>query len=144
MYGISIVQVGIERLTLPGETLEATVERMRAERATVAAAREAEGEQQAALIISNADRDARMLLAQGKTEAAALDAKSKVEAADIYAKAYNNNRELYTLLRSLDALDAVINSNTRLILRTDAAPFRVLVDGPGRTAGALPPLEKKP
>ena len=145
VYGISVLQVGIERMTLPTETLDATVERMRAERATVAAQREAEGEQAAALIISNAERDARVLVAQGKTDAAAIDAKSRVEAADIYAKAYANNRELYTLLRSLDALEAVINGNTRLILRTDAAPFRVLVDGPGRSAGTLPAqVEKKP
>jgi membrane protease subunit HflC len=35
------------------------------------------------------------------------------------------------MLRSLDSLDKLIGPNTRLILRTDAAPFRVLVDGPG-------------
>ena len=37
------------------------------------------------------------------------------------------------LLRSLDTLDTVVGDNTRLILRTDAAPFRVLVDGPPST-----------
>src|SRR4051812_40846649 len=39
VYGVTIRQVGIERLTLPTETLNATVERMKAERATVAAER---------------------------------------------------------------------------------------------------------
>jgi membrane protease subunit HflC len=138
VYGVDIRQVGIERLTLPAETLAATVNRMQAERATVAAEREAEGQRQAAEIVSNADRDSRVLVAKAKADAAAIDAKSRVEAADIYGKAYSANRDLYTLLRSLDTLNNVIGSNTRLILRTDAAPFRVLVDGPGRTAGALP------
>jgi membrane protease subunit HflC len=138
VYGVTIRQVGIERLTLPSETLMATVGRMQAERATVAAEREAEGQRTAAEIVSNADRDSRVLIAKAKSDAAAIDAKSRVEAADIYGKAYAENRDLYTLLRSLDTLNNVVGSNTRLILRTDAAPFRVLVDGPGRTAGTLP------
>jgi hypothetical protein len=32
----------------------------------------------------------------------------------------------------------VVGANTRLILRTDAAPFRVLVDGPPNAAAAAP------
>ncbi|WP_051362314.1 protease modulator HflC [Solimonas soli] len=147
VYGVSVRQVGIERLTLPSETLDATVARMRAERETVAAQREADGQRRAKEIQSNADRDARVLVAQAKADAAAIDAKSRVEAADIYGKAYNDNRELYTLLRSLDTLDSVIGSNTRLILRTDAAPFRVLVDGPSQGAAVLPSkksVEKAP
>jgi modulator of FtsH protease HflC len=138
VYGIKILQVGIERLTLPTETLNAKVARMAAERETVAAARQAEGDRAAAEITSNANRDARVLLAQAKADAATIDAKSRVQAADIYAKAYSRDRELYTLLRSLDTLSTVVRSNTTLILRSDAAPFRILVDGPGKTAGSLP------
>jgi membrane protease subunit HflC len=142
VYGVTILQVGIQRLTLPAETLAATVGRMQAERATVAAEREAEGQRAAAEIVSNADRDSRVVVANAKTDAAVVDSKARVEAADIYGKAYSDNRDLYTLLRSLDTLNNVVGSNTRLILRTDAAPFRVLVDGPGRTAGALPVLNQ--
>jgi membrane protease subunit HflC len=143
VYGITIRQVGIERLTLPAETLKATVERMKAERATVAAERAAEGQRAANEISSNADRDARVLLAKAKAEAAEIDAKSRVAAAEIYGAAYSGDPELYTLLRSLDTLDHVINDNTRLILRTDAAPFNVLVDGPGGAAGNSAPKPGK-
>ena len=138
VYGVSIVQVGVQRLTLPAETLNATVLRMQAERSTAAAEREAEGERAASEIIANADRDARVTVAQARAEASSIEAKARLEAADIYRKAYNENRDLYGLLRSLDTLQQVINSNTTLILRTDSAPFRVLSDGPGRTAGQLP------
>ena len=130
VYGVTIQQVGIERLTLPTETLDATVARMRAERETVAAERQAEGQRAAAEIASNADRDARLLRAKAKQDASQIEAKSQLEAADIYGQAYSSAPELYTLLRSLDTLDTVVSTNTRLILRTDAAPFRVLVDGP--------------
>jgi membrane protease subunit HflC len=69
-------------------------------------------------------------VARAKADAAEIEAKSRVEAAEIYAKAFGENPELYTLVRSLDTLDSIVGSNVRLILRTDAAPFRVLVDGP--------------
>jgi len=134
VYGITISQVGIERLTLPTETLNATVSRMRAERETVAAERQAEGQRVAAEIASNADRDARVLTAHARAKAAEIDAKSRAEAAGIYAKAYDGNRQLYSMLRSLDTLDDLVGMNTRLILRTDAAPFNVLVDGPNASA----------
>lgn len=134
VYGITVRQVGIERLTLPTETLNATIERMKAERETVAAQRSAEGQRAAAEIASKADRDARVLIAQAKADAAEIEAKARIEAADIYKQAYSGDPELYSLLRSLDTLDTVVGNNTRLILRTDAAPFRVLVDGPGGAA----------
>jgi len=134
VYGVTIRQVGIERLTLPTETLATTVARMRAERETVAAERQAEGQRAAAEIASNAERDARVLRAKANADAAEIDAKSRLEAADIYGRAYRSAPDLYMLLRSLDTLDSVVGDNTRLILRTDAAPFRVLVDGPPSTS----------
>ena len=129
-YGVHVVQVGLERLTLPAVTLAATVERMRAERETVAAQRTAEGKRQAAQIRSDADRDARIAVADANVKAAQIEAQSRQDAAAIYGKSYAGNPRLYTMLRSLDTLSTVVNANTNLILRTDAAPFNVLVQGP--------------
>jgi len=130
VYGITVRQVGLERLTLPNQTLIATIDRMKAERSTVAAERAAEGTRLAAQIQSNADRDARVLVAQARADVADIEAKSRIEAAAIYKKAYTADPQLYTMLRSLDSLNTVLNSNTTVILRTDAAPFRALVEGP--------------
>ena len=128
-YGIRIVQTGVERFSLPAETLAATVARMRAERETVAAQRTADGLRIAAAIRSDATRDARMLSAQAQEQAAGITAKGRARAAQIHAAAYTLDPQLYTLLRSLDTLDATVGPKTRVILRTDAAPFRALVDG---------------
>lgn len=133
-YGVRVMQVGMERLTLPKVTLDATVERMRAERETIATERTAEGKRKAAEIQSAAERDARIVEADANVKAAQIQAQSQVEAADIYGKAYAGAPELYNLLRSLDTLGTIVNSGTRLVLRTDAAPFRVLVDGPSLPA----------
>jgi len=134
VYGIDIRQVGVERMTLPDETLAATVARMRAERETEAAKRTADGLRQAAAIRADADRDAREVVAQAREQAAHTEADAQQAAARIYAKAYQSDPGLYTTLRSLDALTQVLGRNSSLILRTDAAPFRVLVDGPAGKA----------
>lgn len=137
-YGIAIQQVGIERLSLPDATLVATVGRMRSERETVAAERTAEGLRAAAEIRSNAARDGRIVVAHARTEAAEIEAAARREAAEIQAKAYDGDPQLYETLRSLDTLGQVIGANTRLLLRTDAAPFSLLVDGPPHVVPTAP------
>jgi membrane protease subunit HflC len=130
IYGIRIEQVGVQRLSLPSETLAATVARMRAERETVAAQRAAEGLRVAAQIRSDASRDARITVADAQSDAAAIEAQSREKAAAIYAASYARDPALYMLLRSLDTINTIVGPRTRLILRTDAAPFNVLVQGP--------------
>jgi modulator of FtsH protease HflC len=145
VYGIEIRQVGVERMTLPDETLAATVARMRAERETVAAERTAEGLRQAAAIRADADRDARELVAQAREQAARTQANAQQAASRIYAEAYRADPGLYTTLRSLDSVSKVVGRNTSLVLRTDAAPFRVLVDGiAGASSGSAAPAAAKP
>jgi membrane protease subunit HflC len=143
VYGIEIRQVGVERMTLPDETLAATVSRMRAERETVAAQVTADGLREAAAIRADADRDAREVVAQAHEQAAHTEADAQQAAARIYAKAYQSDPGLYSTLRSLDSLSQILGRNSSLILRTDAAPFRVLVDGPSG-AGAPPASKPKP
>ena len=129
-YGVAVRQVGVERLSLPETTLAATVSRMRSERETIAAQRTAEGLREAAQIRAEAQRDSRIMVADAQTQAAQIEAASRREAAEIQAKAYTAHPSLYMMLRSLDTLANMIGPNTRLVLRTDAAPFNVLVQGP--------------
>ena len=130
VYGIDVRQVGIERMTLPDETLAATVARMRAERETVAAERTAEGLREAAAIRADADRNAREVVAQAREQAARTEANAEEAAALIYSKAYETDPGLYRTLRSLDAISKMIGRNANVVLRTDSAPFNVLVNGP--------------
>ncbi len=136
VYGVQIQQVGIDRLSLPEATLAATVARMRAERETIAAARTAEGLRAAAELRVTASRDARITVARARTEAADIEAASRQEAARVQARAYQADPDLYALLRSMDTLGSVVGPNTRMVLRTDAAPFNMLIQGPPGTAPA--------
>jgi membrane protease subunit HflC len=138
VFGIAVVQVGIERLSLPDATLAATVARMRAERETVAAARTAEGLRAAAQLRAEAQRDQRITIARARTEAADIEADSRREAAAIEARAYEADPTLYALLRQMDTLGSIVGGNTRMVLRTDAAPFNMLIQGPPGIAAAPP------
>jgi membrane protease subunit HflC len=138
-YGVRVVQVGIERITLPSVTLSATVDRMRAERETIAMERTAIGRRQAAEIRTAAERDARIIQADALAKAADIEAQSRVQAAALYGRAYNGAPQLYNTLRSLDTLSTIFNPQTKLILRTDAAPFRVLVEAPAEIDRASRP-----
>lgn len=142
-YGVRVVQVGIERLTLPSVTLNATVDRMRAERETIAVERTAAGKRQAAEIRSTAERDARIIQADASVKAADIEAQSRVQAAAIYGRAYAGSPQLYNLLRSLETLSTIVKPDTKLILRTDAAPFRALVDGPSAMDSAQAPAGRR-
>lgn len=138
-YGIEVIQTGIERLTLPAVTLNATVDRMRAERETIAAERTAEGKRLAAEIHSQADRDGRIVESDASVKAATIVANAQRDAASIYGKAWASDPQLYSLLRSLDTLSTIVNSNTRLVLRTDAEPFKALVQSPDQLNEAAKP-----
>jgi membrane protease subunit HflC len=137
-YGVQVRQAGIETLSLPEASLVATVGRMRSERETVAAERTAEGLRAAAEVRSNADRDGRITVAKAKTEAAEIDAQARREAAAIQARAYLSDPQLYTLLRTLDTLVQSVGTSTRLVLRTDAEPFSVLLAPPAPGNGRAP------
>jgi membrane protease subunit HflC len=148
-YGIEVSQIGVERLTLPPQTLAATVQRMSDERNVAAAQVTAEGARQAAQIQADADRDARETVAKAQQQAAQIQANAEVGAASVYAKAYKADPGLYTTLRSLDTVGKVMGPNVNVILRTDAAPFRVLSEGPSGSAApassaprATPPVRK--
>jgi membrane protease subunit HflC len=144
VYGLAIRQVGIERIGLPEGTLAATVGRMRAERETVAAQVTTAGIREAAAIRSDAERDSRVALARARTEAAGIEAASQTEAAAIRLHAYQGDPQLYMLLRSLDTLAAIVGPNTRVVLRTDAAPFRSLIEGPPGAAPLPAPIAAAP
>ncbi len=138
LYGIEIVQVGIERLMLPESTVGATIGRMKAERETVAQTKKGEGTSQASRIRSEAQTKASLIRTQADEEASAIITAASAEAAKTYGDAYQADPQLFRFLRSLESLEQVVGPTTHLVLRTDAAPFRALVEAPAGVGIAGP------
>jgi len=137
LYGIEVVQIGVERLMIPETTVAATVSRMAAERDTVAEEKKAYGRKVAGEIRATADKEARITKATAEEDAAHIEATARTAAAAIYGTAHSQDPKLYRFLRSLDTLDQIVTTSTRLVVRTDVAPFDALVQLP--SAPAVPP-----
>lgn len=125
-YGVTIEQIGIERIALPEENVKAVFRQMRAERRQFAAKYEAEGELEARRIRSQAKLDAALIRAKGNEEEARIRGEAAAQVAKIYADAHRTNPQLYRFTRSLESLDKLVNDKTSLILRTDSEPFSLL------------------
>jgi membrane protease subunit HflC len=124
-YGMSIVDVRINRVEYPLEVNDKVFARMSSERKRVAVANRASGESQAAMIRSAADKRARILIAEAKKEAEEIRGTGDSKAAEIYTKSYNQSPEFYKFYRSLEAYKAVFQDKTDvMVLRPDSEFFK--------------------
>lgn len=127
-YGIEIQHIGFSRLSLPKENIRAVFQQMRAERKKFAVEFRAKGEEEASRIRATTDTEVATIEAKMTQEVAEITGEAEAQAAKIYADAHSKDPDLYRFIRSLDTLEQVIGPKSTLILRTDAAPFDVLVE----------------
>ena len=130
-YGIEIHAIGLSRLSLPEQNVSAVFAQMRAERKQYAARYKAEGEKEAAQIRAQTDLEIAEIQASSQKEVAEIEGEARAQAAKIYAEAHAKNPKLYRFIRSLETLDESIGARSTMILRTDSAPFQLLVDPTG-------------
>ena len=126
-YGITLHQIGFSRLSLPKQNIRAVFTQMRAERKQYAAEYQAKGEAAAAKIRAQTDLEVATLRAKTTEEVAQITGAAEADAARIYAEAHRQDPELYKFIRSMDTLEEVIGARSSLILRTDSAPFELLI-----------------
>ncbi len=125
-FGISIEQVGIQRLTLPEVNTRYVFERMRAERSQFAASYRAEGQQEADAIRAQTDAEKTVIIAEANKYSAETHGKAEAEAAHIYAAAHSQDPDFYKFQRDVEALKKVVNQNTTIVLDTNSEPFDLL------------------
>jgi modulator of FtsH protease HflC len=129
-FGVTIEQVGIERVTLPEVNTRYVFERMRAERSQFAERYRAEGRQDADGINAKTDAEKTVLLAEARKTAEETRGKAEAEVAHIYSAAHQEQPDLYRFLRELEALKKVVNQNTTLVLDANSPPFDLLKAAP--------------
>jgi len=109
--GIEVVDVRVKRLDLPDEVSDSVFNRMRQERARIAAQLRAEGAETAERIRSEADRDRTIILAEAYKQSEEIRGSGDAGAAKIYAKAHEKNPEFYAFYRSLQAYRSSLGSD---------------------------------
>jgi len=129
-FGIEMLDVRIKRADFPTEVSGRVFERMRSERERIARSRRAEGEEEARRTRARADRDVEIILAEADQEANGLRGEGEAEAIRILAEALNKDPEFFAFQRSLEAYRSFLNTQTTIILSTEADIFKFL-QGPG-------------
>lgn len=121
-YGMTVVDVRIKRTDLPPENERAIFGRMQAERERQAKQYRSEGREEAAKITAQADKERTVLLAEAERQAAVIRGQGEALSTRTYADAYSQSPEFYAFQRSLEAYEAALKDNTRLVL-TPGSPF---------------------
>lgn len=127
-YGIEPVAIGISRLILPENTSKAVFERMKKTRETLATNTSASGQAEAERITARAQSDANTIESFARARAAEIRAEGDHEAANLAAQ-FARNERFAIFLQKLQALEAIISKDTKIILPALQPPFDML-NGP--------------
>ena len=125
-YGIHVVDVRIKRADLPRDVQESVFQRMRAERDREAKRYRSEGAEEASKIRATTDKEVTILLAKAYQEAEKLKGEGDGDSTRIYAGAYGKDAEFYALVRTLEAYEKSITSDTEVVMSTDSELFRYM------------------
>lgn len=132
-FGIEIVDVRIRRADLPEQNSQAVYQRMKTEREREAAEFRAQGSQRSQEIRARADRDVTVLLADAQAKADAVRGEGDGERNRIFADAFNRDPDFFSFYRAMQAYDAALRGDTRMLLKPDSDFFRYFIDPSGRT-----------
>ncbi|WP_419781375.1 protease modulator HflC [Maridesulfovibrio sp.] len=118
-YGIEVLDVRIKRTDLPPENARAIYGRMRAERERMAKQYRSQGSEAAARITAQADKERAITLADANLKAEILRGEGEGIATKIYAESFGKDPRFYEFKKSLEAYEAGLKENTKLILSQD-------------------------
>ncbi|AHD00265.1 protease modulator HflC [Leisingera methylohalidivorans] len=131
--GIAIIDVRLKRTDLPSENLDATFERMRAERVREATDERARGNEAAQRIRAQADRTVVELVSEAQREAEIIRGESDAERNAIFAQAYGADPEFFEFYRSLNAYSNSLKAgNSTMVLSPDNEFFNYLKSSSGK------------
>ncbi|MEM8591701.1 MAG: protease modulator HflC [Pseudomonadota bacterium] len=125
--GLSVVDVRLKRTDLPQENLEATFERMRAERVREATDERARGNEAKQRIQAQADRTVVELVSDANRQSEIIRGEADGERERIFAEAFSRDPEFFEFYRSLTAYQrSLLGSNSTLVLSPDSEFFNYL------------------
>ncbi|WP_120635091.1 protease modulator HflC [Ruegeria sp. EL01] len=140
--GVSVIDVRLKATDLPQANLEATFDRMKAEREREATDERARGNEAAQRVRAQADRTVVELVSDARREAEIIRGEADAERNAIFAEAYGADPEFFEFYRSLTAYEnALQGGNSSLILSPDSEFFNYLSSPTGRRAPAAAATE---
>lgn len=125
--GVEVLDVRIKRADLPEQNLDATFQRMRAEREREAADEVARGEEAAQKVRAQADRTVVELVSESQKKADIIRGEADAKRNAIFAKAYGLDPEFFAFYRSLTAYEKGLKGdNTTMVIDPNSEFFDYL------------------
>ena len=118
--GIELIDFQLKRINYVEEVQQDVFARMIAERNRIAERYRSEGEGEAARIRGEGERELKRIQSEAYRSAQELQGEADAEATEVYAEAYNRDASFYAFMKSLETLEETADSNSTLILSTDA------------------------
>ena len=134
--GIEVIDVRLKRTDLPAENLDATFERMRAEREREATDERARGNEAAQRVRAQADRTVVELTSDAERQAEIIRGEADARRNAIFAEAFGQDPEFFEFYRSLTAYQRSLQGeNSTMILSPDSEFFNYLKSPTGVPVG---------
>lgn len=125
--GVEIIDVRIRRADLPEQNLQATFQRMEAERQREAADERARGAEAAQKVRAGADRAAVELVSEARRSSEIIRGEADAQRNYIFADAFGRDPEFFAFYRSLTAyVRSLKGSNSTLVLTPNSEFFEYL------------------
>ncbi|PRY78598.1 protease modulator HflC [Marivita geojedonensis] len=137
--GIEIIDVRLKRTDLPAENLDATFDRMRAEREREATDERARGNEAAQRVRAQADRTVVELVSDANRQAEIIRGEADARRNNIFASAFSRDAEFFEFYRSLTAYQrALQGENSTFVMAPDSEFFNYLKSAEGLGGGISP------
>lgn len=131
--GLQVLDVRLKRTDLPSENLNATYERMKAERDREAADERARGNEAAQRIRAQADRTVIELVSDAERESQIIQGEADATRSEIFANAFGADPEFFEFYRSMTAYERSLTpGNSTMVLSPDNEFFNYLKSDQGR------------
>lgn len=131
--GVEVVDVRIKRADLPEQNLQATFNRMEAEREREAADERARGREAAQRVRATADRSALEIVSEAQRDSEIIRGESDAERNAIFAEAFGRDAEFFEFYRSLNAYEkSLTGANSTMVISPDSEFFNYLESDTGR------------
>jgi membrane protease subunit HflC len=131
--GVNVIDVRLKATDLPQANLEATFDRMKAEREREATDERARGNEAAQRVRAQADRTVVELVSDANREAEIIRGEADAERNAIFADAFGKDPEFFEFYRSLSAYErALQGGNSSMVLSPDSEFFNYLKSPTGQ------------
>jgi modulator of FtsH protease HflC len=123
--GIELIDVGISQIGFVDSVRKKTFDRWVAERQAISAKNVNEGERLKSAIINETNAEVAKIEGEGQQKASEIKGRTDADIIRRYAEAIQKTGDFYVFVRTLEAYEKSIQSDSQLILSTNSPFFRL-------------------